>query len=376
MKKYYWVIIICILLASCAKKEDILPSYPISSKEQSITLANGLVFVKDGEYYRNDDMLFHPSEGTKGVFSKDEIKYWPNGIVYYEFDSNADSTLIANATLAMTELSDSTGVQFVAKPSYAPNYIRFQLSSENNSYVGMKGNMQEINIVSKGKRYVIMHEIMHALGVFHEHARIDRDDYITINWSNLKPGKEYAFYKQSTSSAYDYGAFNFESIMLYPSMINDLNFVYDSSVPAITKKDNSIFTANRSYLSHGDIKTVKQIYSRPYAQLAESVEVYQDYVSGIEEVYDAEYEWIFTFYEDPNLMIPTFTVHPRYITLRKETRYLDQNGNVRTTTTYEYVNVPAGTSSIVVASARNREVYYNGDPYIVDTVYYYLVSWN
>ena len=33
---------------------------------------------------------------------------------------------------------------------------------------------------------IIIHELLHVLGVSHEMQRPDRDNYIEINWSNLK----------------------------------------------------------------------------------------------------------------------------------------------------------------------------------------------
>ena len=69
-----------------------------------------------------------------------------------------------------------------------------------------------------------MHELMHAAGFWHEQSRADRDDYITINWSNIREGMEYNFLKYDlrkidhlgaeydTCSVMHYGAYAFAKV--------------------------------------------------------------------------------------------------------------------------------------------------------------------
>ena len=57
------------------------------------------------------------------------------------------------------------------------------------SYVGKIGGEQSINLQIPGcvtKKGTVIHEIMHAIGFWHEHTRDDRDDYVTINWDNIE----------------------------------------------------------------------------------------------------------------------------------------------------------------------------------------------
>lgn len=62
------------------------------------------------------------------------------------------------------------------------------------SYVGRRGGKQEVNLATGicFKRVgIAIHELMHVLGFTHEQNRIERDDYITVEWDNIQEGTQY-----------------------------------------------------------------------------------------------------------------------------------------------------------------------------------------
>lgn len=82
--------------------------------------------------------------------------------------------------------------------------VSFVLSCS--SSVGRVGGAQAVSL-GPGCLYVgiVMHELMHAAGFWHEQSRADRDNYITINMANIQNGMEFNFQKYSWSTIQSLG---------------------------------------------------------------------------------------------------------------------------------------------------------------------------
>jgi len=84
------------------------------------------------------------------------------------------------------------------------------------SSVGMNGGRQQVNLQfpsCMGTAGTPMHEIMHALGFFHEQSRPDRDSYVIIAGPNIQSGRKRNFDKMKTTKAYDH--YDYDSVMHY-----------------------------------------------------------------------------------------------------------------------------------------------------------------
>lgn len=141
---------------------------------------------------------------------------WPEGIIPYDISllSTADR---ATAKQAMQRWMDTgAGVTFVPRTSQTA-YVHFTGRTDagnNTSLTGFKPNARvEINITAfwwRQGEWMPAHELGHVLGFHHEHARWDRDSYVTIHYENIKPGRraDYDWIPKTnwlvSATAYDY----------------------------------------------------------------------------------------------------------------------------------------------------------------------------
>lgn len=63
---------------------------------------------------------------------------------------------------------------------------------------------------------IVVHELCHALGFFHQQSSTERDDYIEIVWDNIKEGREHNFDKYDAATVTNFGfPYDYKSVMHY-----------------------------------------------------------------------------------------------------------------------------------------------------------------
>ncbi|MBO0936019.1 M12 family metallopeptidase [Fibrella sp. HMF5335] len=220
----------------------------------SYQLINGKA-VFQGDIILSPNELTDPEHATTGAGRTLKSLRWTNKIVYYTIDPALPNQ--QRVVDAMNHWVANTGIRFVQRTNQY-SYVTFQNGSGCSGYVGRVGGQQWITMGTECTVGNVIHEIGHTVGLYHEHSRADRDQYLTVNMANAQPGHDIDFqtYTQMNKDGFDQaGGLDFNSIMLYNSWAFSAN-----GQPTITKKDGSTFNAQRNGLSPLDIATVQTMY--------------------------------------------------------------------------------------------------------------------
>ncbi|CAG0903173.1 unnamed protein product [Cyprideis torosa] len=211
---------------------------------------------------RAGDIMLPPGTDRAAMnFNLRPEQKWPNGVVPYYIDNTFSSSESDFILYAMDQFEYYTCIRFVPWTEEYTYWIWITKTNACQSYIGRisesHGQYLELAAGCLQMLGIPIHELMHAIGFFHEHTRPDRDDYVTIHWDQIDTDLWYNFEKRSSSEVDSLGSpYDYSSVMHYGR--------YDfakSSLPTITPKDPSATIGQREYFVWSDIIGINNLYN-------------------------------------------------------------------------------------------------------------------
>ncbi|XP_037045819.1 tolloid-like protein 1 [Bradysia coprophila] len=201
----------------------------------------------------------------RGAPTAKKERIWDDGVIPYEIDahfSGAHKTLFQQA---MRHWENFTCIKFVERiPDQHPNFILFTSRPCGCcSYVGKRGKGgQAISIGENCDKFgIVVHELGHVVGFWHEHTRPDRANHVVIQRDNIMAGQEYNFNKLTEDDVNSLGLpYDFDSIMHYARNTFSKGAYLDTILPVNVEGRERPEIGQRLRLSEGDIALANLLY--------------------------------------------------------------------------------------------------------------------
>lgn len=184
---------------------------------------------------------------------------WPQGMIPYVIDTDFSAETRQDILAAIEEWNAKTVITLYPR-TREPDYVRFRTTNERcRSNVGKVGGEQSIWWVREGRHCgdvsFLLHEIGHTVGLWHEHQRTDRDEYVSV--------REEGLFQTGVSWIVDNGhpadgPYDFASVMHYHPLAHSRDGlpVLETIPPGIQIRSPD------GGLSAGDIHGVSTLYGR------------------------------------------------------------------------------------------------------------------
>lgn len=243
-------------------KVDLRMSSRNRTRSSSVSPARNSSSSRTGRRARTDRRV---SRGRRAATSRPE-RVWPHGIIPFVVNGNFTGSQKAIFRQAMRHWEKHVCVTFVERTD-EDSYIVFTYRPCGCcSYVGRRGaGSQAISIGKNCDKFgIVVHELGHVIGFWHEHTRPDRDEHVTIIRDNIQPGQEYNFLKMEPEEVnYLEETYDFDSIMHYARNTFSRGINLDTIEPRYKVNGVKPSIGQRTRLSAGDIAQARKLYQCP-----------------------------------------------------------------------------------------------------------------
>ncbi|KAJ7393854.1 hypothetical protein OS493_003521 [Desmophyllum pertusum] len=150
---------------------------------------------EDSDLFQGDikltvDQKLELLSGSWSGKSSITANFWPGGVLVYHITPSLAKDMKALYAIlrAMKEFEQKTCIRFKRRTN-EDAYVSLFRGGGCWSHIGRTGSKQLLSLAPHCWRSgVVVHEIAHSLGCFHEHSRLDRDKYVSIKWRNIMEG--------------------------------------------------------------------------------------------------------------------------------------------------------------------------------------------
>lgn len=153
-------------------------------------------------------------------------KLWDNRTIPFKINQNYSFDERALIERSLTTISSLTCLNFKMSSDSDENFIHFKPPQGKAggcwSYIGKTGGEQIVTLQKADKSSAhcfssegrVIHEVLHAVGIYHEQSRPDRDKYIKIHWENILPRYKKNFKLVTNKGKHSY-EYDYNSVMHY-----------------------------------------------------------------------------------------------------------------------------------------------------------------
>ena len=225
----------------------------------TILLSSILLSSCESESLNTDSILESNNTSDISIVAESE-SLWQNSTITYTYDPNFTNRTDFEAAVHHWELCNTLKFVEATNPVDTDLIVLRSSSGFCTATVGYRGNLAHSNSISISNSCEvdeIIHELGHVSGMYHEHNRNDRDEHVIVNFENIQEAAHFQFTKNEDkgNNSLEFGPFDFDSIMLYPS---DL-FALDPSAPSMVRTNGSTFERS-TVLSEYDILGIESVY--------------------------------------------------------------------------------------------------------------------